>query len=96
MIDPQADNQHRLQKFQIVAVSLSIRQHIALQTKIKAVRFITCYLLLPPKKAVLAALGIPLTPGGKPHTQTEIVRKAESDVSTLRLTVIDHYRSYAA
>ena len=54
----------------------------------KAVRFITCYLLPPPKKAVLAALGIPLAPGGKPEAPTEIVRKAEADVSLDRYMLV--------
>ncbi|KIJ66507.1 hypothetical protein HYDPIDRAFT_86968 [Hydnomerulius pinastri MD-312] len=64
---------------EINAVSLAIRHYTTANTIIKAVRFITCCLLPPPKKAVLAALGIPLTPGGKPEAPTEIIRKAESD-----------------
>ena len=48
----------------------------------KAVRFITNYLLPPPKKAVLAFLGIPLLTGEPPEAPTEIVRKAEVDVRT--------------
>ncbi|KAH7886284.1 copper amine oxidase [Phlebopus sp. FC_14] len=64
---------------EINAVTLAIRHYTAANTSIKAVRFITCYLLPPPKKAVLAALGIPLIAGGKPETPTEIIRKAESD-----------------
>jgi primary-amine oxidase len=49
---------------------------------VKAIKFITCYLLPPPKKVVLAYLGIPLTPGGKPEAATtDIVRQAEVDVS---------------
>jgi hypothetical protein len=55
---------------------------------VKAVRFITCYLLPPPKKAVLAALGIALAPGSKPETPTEIVRKAEADVSRNRFILV--------
>lgn len=62
-------------------MALSVRQYIATQTPVKAIRFITCYLLPPPKKAVLAALGIALTPGGKPEIPTQIIRKAEADVS---------------
>ncbi|KAK0466066.1 copper amine oxidase [Desarmillaria tabescens] len=64
---------------EIAAVSLSVRHHIASKTDIKAVKFITTYLLPPPKKAVLAYLGIPLTPGGKPEAPTPITRKAEVD-----------------
>jgi primary-amine oxidase len=64
-----------------MAVSLAIRHHTTTNTPIKAVRFITTNLLPPPKKAVLAALRIPLTPGGQPEPPIPIVRKAESDVS---------------
>ncbi|EGN93764.1 hypothetical protein SERLA73DRAFT_115814 [Serpula lacrymans var. lacrymans S7.3] len=64
---------------EIKSVSLAVRHYTATQTPIKAVRFITCSLLPPPKKAVLAALGISLTPGGKPDPLTPIIRKAEVD-----------------
>ncbi|OAX39227.1 hypothetical protein K503DRAFT_769707 [Rhizopogon vinicolor AM-OR11-026] len=64
---------------EIKAVSQAIRRYTTTNTPIKAVRFINSYLLPPPKKAVLAALGIPLTPGGQPEAPTPIVRKAESD-----------------
>ncbi|KAK0500956.1 copper amine oxidase [Armillaria luteobubalina] len=64
---------------EIAAVSLSVRYYIASKTEIKAVKFITTYLLPPPKKAVLAYLGIPLVPGGKPEAPTLIARKAEVD-----------------
>ncbi|RPD53949.1 peroxisomal copper amine oxidase [Lentinus tigrinus ALCF2SS1-7] len=64
---------------EIVAVSHSVRRYVAEKTDIKAIRFITNYLLPPPKKAVLAFLGIPLQSGEKPEPTTEIVRKAEVD-----------------
>ncbi|KAF8131567.1 copper amine oxidase [Boletus edulis] len=64
---------------EINAVALAIRHYTAANTHIKAVRFITCCLLPPPKKDVLAALGIPLTSGGKPSPPVDIIRKAESD-----------------
>ncbi|KAI0065136.1 hypothetical protein BV25DRAFT_1880805 [Artomyces pyxidatus] len=66
---------------EIVAVSLAIRHYIAAETKINAVRFITNYLLPPPKRVVLAHLGIPLTPGGKVSAEdkADIIRKAEVD-----------------
>ena len=54
----------------------------------KAVRFITNYLLPPPKKAVLAFLGIPLLTGEPPEAPTEIVRKAEVDVRTHALETL--------
>ncbi|KDR85777.1 hypothetical protein GALMADRAFT_386616 [Galerina marginata CBS 339.88] len=64
---------------EIAAISLAIRHHIAANTEIKAVKFITCALLPPPKKVVLSYLGIPLSPGAKPEAPVEIVRKAEVD-----------------
>lgn len=72
-----------LDRSQIVAVSLSIRRYTAEKTDIKAIRFITSYLLPPPKKAVLAFLGIPLQTGQEPEPPVEIVRKAEVDVSSM-------------
>ncbi|KAI0755527.1 peroxisomal copper amine oxidase [Fomes fomentarius] len=56
-----------------------IRRYIAEKTEIKGIRFITSYLLPPPKKAVLAFLGIPLQTGQQPEPPVEIVRKAEVD-----------------
>ncbi|KIO07028.1 hypothetical protein M404DRAFT_14957 [Pisolithus tinctorius Marx 270] len=64
---------------EINAVTLTIRRYTAEHTDIKAVDFNNCALLPPPKRAVLAALGIPTTPGGKPETPSKIIRKAESD-----------------
>ncbi|CAL1702502.1 unnamed protein product [Somion occarium] len=64
---------------EIVAVSLTVRKYAAANTPIKAIRFITNYLLPPPKKDVLAYLGIPLSTGAKPEKASEIVRKAEVD-----------------
>jgi primary-amine oxidase len=74
---------HKLPSSKIATIALSIRHHIAVNTELKAIKFITCTLLPPPKKAVLAYLGIPLSPGGKPDTPVPIVRKAEVDVSGL-------------
>ncbi|KAJ7104589.1 copper amine oxidase [Mycena crocata] len=68
---------------EITAVCLAIRKHIATETDIKAIKFITCYLLPPPKKAVLAFLGIPLAPGAAPETPSPITRKAEADIIDL-------------
>lgn len=82
---------------QIIAVSLSIRRYIAEKTDIKGIRFITSYLLPPPKKAVLAFLGIPLQTGQEPEPPVEIVRKAEVDVSQIvffRLVFEDKDRSF--
>ncbi|KAL0951982.1 hypothetical protein HGRIS_008635 [Hohenbuehelia grisea] len=64
---------------EIAAVCLAVRQYIVKETDVKAIKFITCYLLPPPKKAVLAFLGIPLAPGSEPEPKVDIVRKAEVD-----------------
>ncbi|GBE86046.1 Copper amine oxidase 1 [Sparassis crispa] len=64
---------------EIIAVSLSVRRYAAAKTQVKALRFITNTLVPPPKKVVLAYLGIPLNPGEKPQPLSEIVRKAEVD-----------------
>lgn len=64
---------------EIVAASLAIRHYVAEHTNAKAIKFITLYLLPPPKKAVLAFLGIPLSPESKPESPVPIIRKAEAD-----------------
>jgi len=64
---------------EIVGVSLAVRKYTAANTPIKAIRFITTYLLPPPKKDVLAFLGIPLSTGAEPEPVPIIVRKAEVD-----------------
>ncbi|KAF7362373.1 Amine oxidase [Mycena venus] len=68
---------------EITAVCLAVRKHIATETDVKAIKFITCYLVPPPKKAVLAYLGIPLAPGAKPEAPVPITRKAEADILDL-------------
>jgi primary-amine oxidase len=62
---------------------LAVRHHVAAHTSVKAIRFITNYLLPPPKRVVLAHLGIPLATGEtvKDEDRVPIVRKAEVDVS---------------
>jgi len=68
---------------QIVAVSLAVRHHLAAHTSVKAVRFITNHLFPPPKRAVLAHLGIPFATGEnvREEDRVPIIRKAEVDVS---------------
>jgi hypothetical protein len=60
-----------------------VRHHIAAHTSVKAVRFLANYLFPPPKRAVLAHLGIPLATGEtvKDEDRVPIIRKAEVDVS---------------
>ncbi|KAH9172436.1 copper amine oxidase [Lactarius sanguifluus] len=81
---------------EIAAVSLSVRHHLAAQTSVKAVRFITNYLLPPPKRAVLAHLGIPLATGEpvKDEDRLPIVRKAEVDF--IDVTSGDAYNTIVA
>ncbi|KAG6917386.1 hypothetical protein DXG01_002765 [Tephrocybe rancida] len=64
---------------EIAAASLAIRQYVAEKTEVKAIKFVTLYLLPPPKKVVLAHLGIPTSPGAKPDAPTPIIRQAEAD-----------------
>lgn len=84
---------------QIVAASRAAQLYAAAQLSVKALRFIVCNLLPPPKKQVLAYLGIPVVTGQKPDPHPgELPRKAEIDVGILliyhllqdpRLTVKD-------
>ncbi|KAG6883674.1 hypothetical protein C0992_008147, partial [Termitomyces sp. T32_za158] len=67
---------------EITTASFAIRQYVAKKTEVKAIKFITLYLLPPPKKAVLAHLGIPTSPGAKSEAPVPIIRQAESDVDT--------------
>ncbi|KAG6844077.1 hypothetical protein H0H87_009959 [Tephrocybe sp. NHM501043] len=65
---------------EIVAASIAIRQYVAEMTDAKAIKFLTMSLIPPPKKVVLAHLGIPTSPDTKPETPTPIIRQAEADV----------------
>ena len=60
---------------------MTVRKYTAANTPIKAIRFITTYLLPPPKRDVLAYLRIPLSTGAEPEPVPTIIRKAEVDVS---------------
>jgi len=69
---------------QIVAASRAVQLYAAEKLSIKALRFIVCNLLPPPKKQVLAYLGIPLVTGQEPEVHPgELPRKAEVDVSVV-------------
>lgn len=75
--------------------SYAIKQHIAKETDIKAVKFMTADLLNPPKKDVLAFLGIPITPGGKPEQAPEALpRRAEIDVRPFFLLIFTELTKY--
>ena len=64
-------------------MTLSVRKYVAASTPIKAVKFIVCYLIPPPKRDVLAFLGIPIAPGQPPEAAVPIIRKAEVDVRAM-------------
>lgn len=70
---------------QIVAASRVVQLYAAEKLSVKALRFIVCDLLPPPKKHVLAYLGIPLVAGQEPDEHPgELPRKAGVDVSTAK------------
>ncbi|KAF8664615.1 hypothetical protein AX16_000714 [Volvariella volvacea WC 439] len=64
---------------EIVSVTHALRQYAVASLGVKVMKFITCYLIPPPKRAVLAHLGIPLNPGAEPESPVPIVRRAETD-----------------
>ncbi|KAF8518115.1 copper amine oxidase [Hysterangium stoloniferum] len=64
---------------EISALSVAVRKYLAEHTEIKAIKFITCWTANPPKRDVLAYLGIPLATGEKPEVPKDIIRKAELD-----------------
>ncbi|KAH0591411.1 hypothetical protein H2248_001488 [Termitomyces sp. 'cryptogamus'] len=64
---------------EITAASLAIRLYIAEKTDVTAIKFITLNHLPPPKKIVLAYLGISTSPDDKPEAPAPIIRQAESD-----------------
>ncbi|KAG8993154.1 hypothetical protein FRB90_000775, partial [Tulasnella sp. 427] len=66
---------------EISLVSLAVRQYIASERKdIKAVKFINSNIIAPPKRNVLAFLGIPVEPGQQPEqVNGPLARRAETD-----------------
>lgn len=77
----------------MASISLSIRHHLSKDTEIKAIKFVTCCVVPPTKKEVLAYLGIPTYPGEKVDeslkgAKDKIKRMAETDVRSLILTLI--------
>ncbi|KZV71517.1 hypothetical protein PENSPDRAFT_675329 [Peniophora sp. CONT] len=81
---------------EIIAVSLAVREYVVKQEQIHAVRFITNWLLPPPKRAVLAHLGIPLTPGGKVEESDKVPIVRRSEVDFLDVVSGDGYNCIAA
>lgn len=70
---------------QITALSYALRTHVAEHRKdIKAVKFINCNLIAPPKRDVLATLGVRTEPGKPAERSSKVLpRRAESDVGGL-------------
>jgi primary-amine oxidase len=62
-------------------VSMAIRRHVAKDTPIKAIKFVTSCIFAPSKKEVLAYLGIPIAPDeGHLRELVQLKRMAETDV----------------
>jgi primary-amine oxidase len=57
-----------------------VRQFVATQTPIKAFKYIGAEIVLPPKRDVLAHLGIRTEPGAEPGPFVDITRKADVDI----------------
>ncbi|KAH7102431.1 peroxisomal copper amine oxidase [Auriculariales sp. MPI-PUGE-AT-0066] len=72
-----------LSRSEISSISLAIRTYVVqlADKSIRATKFVTCALVPPPKRAVLAFLGIPITPGEKPEPPPSqpLVRRANVD-----------------
>ncbi|KAG8888903.1 hypothetical protein FRB98_006445 [Tulasnella sp. 332] len=66
---------------EITALSYALRAYVAEHRKdIKAVKFINCNLIAPPKRDVLAALGIRTVPGKPAEKSTKVLpRRGETD-----------------
>ena len=57
-----------------------MRHYLATQTPVKAFKYISVDLVLPPKRDVLAHLGIRAAPGADPEPYVDIIRKADVDI----------------
>jgi len=74
---------------QVSALSLAIRKYVAEHKDIKAIKFVTCATAMPPKRDVLAYLGIPLATGERPEVlQKELFKRGDVDVSTSLCIII--------
>ncbi|KAG8744999.1 hypothetical protein FRC10_009107 [Ceratobasidium sp. 414] len=65
---------------EISEISPVVRHYLATQTPVEAFKFLGADLVLPPKRDVLAHLGIRTVPGGNPDPYVDIVRKVDVDV----------------
>lgn len=53
---------------------------MATQTSVKAFKYVGVDLVLPPKRDVLAHLGIRAAPGAEPEPYVDVIRKADVDI----------------
>ncbi|PBK76288.1 hypothetical protein ARMSODRAFT_969032 [Armillaria solidipes] len=88
-VRPREDSERSLPRPGDEGKGKTFRRYIASKADIKAVKFIITYPLPSSKKAVLAYLGIPLTPGGQPEAPIPITRKAKVDVCAMTLPTKD-------
>ncbi|KAG9099696.1 hypothetical protein FRC07_010502, partial [Ceratobasidium sp. 392] len=65
---------------EISEISSVARYYLATQTPVEAFKFLGADLVLPPKREVLAHLGIRTAPGAKPDPYVDIVRKVDVDI----------------
>ncbi|CAE6427598.1 unnamed protein product [Rhizoctonia solani] len=65
---------------EISGLSTAVRQYVATQTPIKAFKYIGAEAVLPPKRDVLAYLGIRTSPDSEPDSYVEVARKADVDI----------------
>ncbi|KAG8681374.1 hypothetical protein FRC09_017533, partial [Ceratobasidium sp. 395] len=69
-----------LSAVEISEISPVVRHYLATQTPVEAFKFLGTDLVLPPKREVLAHLGIRTAPGADPDPYVDIVRKADVDI----------------
>lgn len=57
-----------------------MRFYLATETPVKAFKCIGAEPVLPPKRDVLAHLGIRTSPGAEPEPYVDVIRKADVDI----------------
>ncbi|KAG9094532.1 hypothetical protein FRC06_010717, partial [Ceratobasidium sp. 370] len=69
-----------LSAVEISEISSVVRHYLATQTPVKAFKYIGAESIPPPKRDVLAHLGIRASPGAEPEPYVDVVRKADVDI----------------
>ncbi|KAG9123675.1 hypothetical protein FRC07_014312 [Ceratobasidium sp. 392] len=77
---PSAHPLDPLSAAEITEISSVVRYYLATQTPVQAFKYIGAEPVLPPKRDVLAHLGIRSSPGAEPEPYVDIVRKADVDI----------------